>query len=412
LHLSLNSQPEDDVSRRWFLLAGAAALAAPVVAAPLLLAPRQEIHALPEPAMIDPAEHARTIAAMRPPKRTRPAIAVIASNAATEVTDLLVPFNVLARSGVGDVFIVADRAEPVPLHPFSKFGQGAALFSVDPQLTMQAFDERWPDGADYVIVPAIEPRDDAAATSWIRAQREKGATIVSVCAGALTLGVAGLLNGRRATTHWAYIDDLRRANPNMQWVPDRRYVADDGVVTATGISASIPVSLALIEAIAGPLKARQVADELGVAHWDERHRSDRFQLTTERKKTFLRNWLSFWRHQTLGVPVNEGADETALAFTVDVWSRTSLSSLVTFGDQDTLQSLHGLTIRPTRRSGAVRVDELQASPLSTTPALTVDRELAEVASRFGAGTADIVALAMEYPWTTRAAAAGLAREGE
>lgn len=389
--------------RRTFLIGGAAALAVPLIAAPILLAPGSGAPPLPEPLPIDPAEHARTIAAMRPPKRARPVIAILALNAATEVTDLLGPFNVLARAGIVDVFIVAEHASPVQLYPFSSFGRGPMLFSIDPQMTMDAFDRRWPEGADYVIVPAIDPRDAAPATRWIRAQRAGGATIVSVCAGALTVGAAGLLDGRRATTHWAYLDDLRSKHPTMTWIRDRRYVADNGIVSATGISASIPTSLALVEAIGGASRARAVAQELGVTHWDERHLSSAFRLTNERRKTFVRNWLSFWRRHSLGLPISDGIDEIALAFTADVWSRTALSEIAVTSDAETVRSLHGLSIHPVVRSGDAHVDETLPAPSPQMPAQAVSRELDRVAARFGRPTADIVALAMEYRWAPAAA---------
>ena len=59
----------------------------------------------------------------------------------------------------------------------------------------------------------------------------------------------------------------------MTWKQDRRYVADNGVISTTGVSASIPVSLALVEAIAGTERANELAAELGVAAFDETHDS-------------------------------------------------------------------------------------------------------------------------------------------
>ena len=138
-------------------------------------------------------------------------------NEATEVTDFLVPYGVLQRANVADVIAVAERLTPVPLHPFSAFSRGPELLSVEPQSTTRAFDERYPDGADYVVVPAMMPRDNQFVVDWIVAQHRKGAKIFSVCAGSLTLAAADLLDGRRATTHWAYIRELQKAHPTMQW---------------------------------------------------------------------------------------------------------------------------------------------------------------------------------------------------
>jgi putative intracellular protease/amidase len=357
----------------------------------------------PAAAAVVDAEHTRTIEAMRPPKRARPVIAILALNEATEVTDLLVPYGVLQRADVADVTVVAERAAPVPLHPFSALSRGPELLRIEPQSTARDFDERYPDGADYVVVPAMEPRNNQFVIDWIVAQQRKGAKIFSVCAGSLTLAAAGLLDGRRATTHWAYIRDLRKAHPTMQWVQDRRYVADNGISTSTGITASIPATVALVEAIAGREKAQRLAQDLGVANWDARHRSASFQLTWKHQKTFLRNWLSIWRRETLGIPVNEAVDEISLGLTVDAYSRTALSTVVTVGTSgEAVRSRHGLMIHPNTPHPTAVVDHMLPPPRSEAPALAIDSELAHIASRFGLPSADIVALVTEYPWLAKA----------
>src|SRR4051794_9970725 len=93
--------------------------------------------------------------------------------------------------------------------------------------------------------------DEPAVLQWIRRQAAKGAVVIGVCAGAKVVANAGLLDGRRATTHWYHLRELRERHPAIRYVPDRRFVVDRGVATTTGISASIPMSLTLIEAIAG-----------------------------------------------------------------------------------------------------------------------------------------------------------------
>jgi putative intracellular protease/amidase len=387
------------VDKRLIFLSVGVAIALLAVAVPLVLAPGKYPAPSPAATAIESSEHLRTIETMRPPKRGRPVITIVALNEATEVTDLLVPYGVLQRADVADITVVAERSTPVPLHPFSRLGMGPELLRIEPQSTTRAFDERYPDGADYIVVPAIMPRDNQFIMDWIVAQYGKGAKIVSVCAGALTVGAGGLLDGRRATTHWSYISDLREAHPTMQWVPDRRYVADNGVMTSTGITATLPATVALVEAIAGRAKAERLAQDLGMADWDARHRSSAFQLTWEHQKTFLRNWLSFWRRETLRVPVGEGVDEIALALTVDAYSRTALSTVVTVGvTGEAVRSKHGLMIHPLTSNQAAAAEEMLPPPRSDAPALTIDRELAHIAARFDRPTADIVALTIEYPW--------------
>jgi transcriptional regulator GlxA family with amidase domain len=105
--------------------------------------------------------------------------------------------------------------------------------------------------------------DEPAALTWIKSQATKGAMIIGVCAGAKVVAAAGLLTDKRATTHWYYLEELRKKYPAIHYVADRRLVVDEGVVTTTGISASMPMALTLIEAIAGRDKAQAVGRDLG-----------------------------------------------------------------------------------------------------------------------------------------------------
>jgi transcriptional regulator GlxA family with amidase domain len=144
------------------------------------------------------------------------------------------PYGVLRRSNVADVALIATSPGPVKLFP---------VLTVEPQATIAEFDAQHPDGADYVIVPAMSRDDDPAALAWIRTQAAKGATIIGVCAGAKVVAEAGLLDGRRATTHWYYLKELRDKHPSVRYVADRRLVVDRGVATTTGITASMPIAL-------------------------------------------------------------------------------------------------------------------------------------------------------------------------
>jgi transcriptional regulator GlxA family with amidase domain len=389
---------EADMRKRTILLGLGATLLLPLIAAPIVLAPGQvATDTLPAEA-VEEAEQAQIIEAMRPPKRERPVIAIVAWNNATEVSDFLSAYGVLRRADVADVTVVAERAEPVQLYP---------SLSIEPEATMRAFDERYPDGADYIVVPAMDPGNDPFVADWIAAQYRKGARIVSICNGSRMLATAGLLDGRRATAHWSAIPELQEKHPTMRWVQDRRYVTDNGVMTSTGISANVPVMLALVEAIGGRETAVRVAGELGVTNWDARHRSSAFELTREHKKTFVRNTLTFWRRETIGIPVVENVDEVALGLTVDAYSRTALTKVITVGNNGkAVRSRHGLMIRPDRPIETATVDDMLPAPRSDAPAMTLERELPRIASRYDRPTAAIVALVMEYPWAadyTRAA---------
>ena len=123
--------------------------------------------------------------------------------------------------------------------------------------------------------PGHEPRRrPGGARNGSRARRPRARSIIGVCAGAKVVGEAGLLDGKRATTHWYYVEELREKHPAIHYVADRRLVVDQGVATTTGVTASMPMSLTLIEAIAGREKAEAVGRDIGLTHWDARHDSE------------------------------------------------------------------------------------------------------------------------------------------
>jgi putative intracellular protease/amidase len=346
----------------------------------------------PAPATTDaPATDSREAQAMvdalKAPKRPRPVVAVVGINDATETNDYLMPAGILRRANVADVTLVATHAGPVRLYP---------ALAVQPDATVAEFDMRYRDGADYVIVPAMSRDDDPVALTWIKNQAAKRATVIAVCAGAKVAAAAGLLDGRRATTHWYYLRELRR-NPNIVYVKDRRFVVDRHVVTTTGITAAMPMSLTLVEAIAGRPRAAVVARDLGLARWDARHDSGAFTLTRPFALTVLRNAVAFWRREALGIALSPGIDEVSLALVADAWSRTYRSRAITFASTaGVIASANGVRIMPDRVSSSWPPDRLLPA-IGRRPFETLDKALAEIRDRYGMQTAAIVAMQLEYP---------------
>src|SRR5258705_10280613 len=334
-------------------------------------------------------ERDAAIAALKPPKRQRPLIAIIGINDATETTDYLMPYGILTRADVADVVTLATQPGPMTLFPTLK---------VEPQATVAEFDTQHPDGADYIIVPAMSRDDDPEALQWIRSQSGKGAIVIGVCAGAKVVGDAGLLHGKRATTHWYSIKELRGKHPTMRYVEDRRLVVDQRVATTTGITASMPMSLTLIEAIAGRDKARAVGRDIGLADWDARHESDAFKFTRPFALTAIRNTAAFWSHERLGIELKPGVDEVSLALVADAWSRTYRSQAVTFASAaGAQQTRNGIRILPDEVATSWPAERTLPSVADRKPAEALDDALHGIAARYGAGTTDFVALQLEYP---------------
>ncbi|MDO7836275.1 DJ-1/PfpI family protein [Sphingobium sp. HBC34] len=334
-------------------------------------------------------EQQQAISGLKPPKRPHPVVAILADNRGSETTDLMIPYAVLKRAGLADVAVVSSDLSPIALMP---------ALSIRPQSTLEAFDLAYPEGADYVIVPAFHHDDrDGPLVTWLRKQAASRATIIGICEGAKVLGRAGLLDGRAATTHWYAIDALQRAYPTMRWQPDRRYVVDRGVVTTTGVTASLPISLALVEVIGGADAAARLSSQLGVASHDAAHRSDDFRLNANWVMQLLANRIAVWNHETIGIPVADGVDDIALALTSDVWSRTYRSKAFALSQSDTITTRDGLILLPDHKAKAA-TDRLIPLDDHVAPALALDRALSDIASRYGHRTAGFVALQLEYPW--------------
>lgn len=340
------------------------------------------------PATSDPAlaeqQAAVFVAALKPRRPGRPLIAVLARNEGTETTDFLVTHAVLSRSGVADVHAVAPRRGRVSLYP---------VLAVEVSEDLASFDKAHPSGADYVIVPALDDADNPAINAWLRQQAERGARIISVCAGALILGHAGLLDNRRFTTHWYYRKTVLERHAGAVYVPHQRYVVDGEVATATGITASVPAMLALVEAIGGRAKAQALAAELGVESWNPAHDSSRFGLDAGLRWNYVRTRAEFWRHEKWAVNVRDGMDDIALAFAADAWSRTGLIDVVAAG-MPRVKLRSGLTLLAQRTP-----DIGERMPLATAvqPVRQLDRTLCEIGERFGAAASERVRMELEYP---------------
>ncbi|CRM06774.1 MULTISPECIES: GlxA family transcriptional regulator [unclassified Pseudomonas] len=137
--------------------------------------------------------------------------------------------------------------------------------SVD-TLPLAQFD---PAALDTLIVPGAPAIQQALAANtdlvdWLRHASTRARRTASVCSGTFLLAQAGLLQGRRAATHWAMCDMLKRGFPSIDVDMDAIFVQQGNVWTSAGVSAGIDLALALVEADCGRHVALQVARELVV----------------------------------------------------------------------------------------------------------------------------------------------------
>ncbi|MEX3815118.1 GlxA family transcriptional regulator [Paraburkholderia sp. BR13439] len=193
-----------------------------------------------------------------------------------------------------EVFNVSERGGPV------RSSSGLALLT-------EAIDHRV---FDTVIFAGSNPADigpPPGLLQYVRRSAETARRTASVCTGAFVLAEAGLLDGRRVTTHWYHAHELRTRFPSVTVDDDRIFIEDGLIWTSAGMSAGIDLALALVENDLGANLARAVARDLVVYHWrtggQSQHsallelepKSDRIQAVLTYAKQNLREPLSIER---------------------------------------------------------------------------------------------------------------------
>jgi transcriptional regulator GlxA family with amidase domain len=200
-----------------------------------------------------------------------PQQAIRATQTSRRVIFLLLPqVNLLDLGGPAQVFDVANHfGASYEIHfcastPNIITAQGLTLGALEPLPV--------PRADDLVIIPGprLEPpvpgRDWMlpATTNWLREAHAAGADLASVCTGAAALGEAGLLDGRRCTTHWEMIEAMRQRYPKALVQDAVIYTHDDRITTSAGIASGIDMALSLLEREHGPLFTAKVARYLVV----------------------------------------------------------------------------------------------------------------------------------------------------
>ena len=130
----------------------------------------------------------------------------------------------------------------------------------------EAFDQRVFDTVIVVGGDAILEQAPEAVLDYVRASAHTSRRTASICSGAFVMAQAGLLDGRRATTHWAYARQLQERFASIKVEADRIYVIDGSIWTSAGMTAGIDLALAMVEKDYGAELARSVAQKLVMYH--------------------------------------------------------------------------------------------------------------------------------------------------
>lgn len=180
-----------------------------------------------------------------------------------EILDFAGPFEVFSTASR-----VFRRLHPDSEPPFRAFTVAASPARIEARgglLLQPDFTFSGHPPIDVLLIPGgviAAGMENPAVISWIAAQAAKARLTASVCTGSFLLGKAGLLTGKRATTHWEDIADLRGLLPETEILAGTRWVDEGTIVTAAGISAGLDMSLHLVERLAGRELAVRTARQM------------------------------------------------------------------------------------------------------------------------------------------------------
>jgi putative intracellular protease/amidase len=175
----------------------------------------------------------------------RVAVAVVLGASGSVITDALGPYEVFARSPRFFVYTVSAS------RPTAMLSGGLAVV---PDYALEEVDAGVAPEPDVVVVPAVagpNGKKEAPLREWITRRSDRGAHLLGVCNGSRLLAATGLLDGRRATSHWSSMSGLERSRPQVDWVRGQRYIQDGTLTTTAGVTSGVFGALRLVEQLAG-----------------------------------------------------------------------------------------------------------------------------------------------------------------
>jgi transcriptional regulator GlxA family with amidase domain len=171
--------------------------------------------------------------------------------------------------GPMEVFSMANRFSDAPAYEIMLASADGGTIACNSGLALggSVALEDLPEDLDTILVAggskdALRRESGGRVPEWLNRRAGTTRRIGSVCSGAFVLAATGMLDGRRATTHWDFCDEMRRFRPAVQLEPDAIFVADPPYYTSAGVTAGIDLCLSLVEADFGPQLALDVARNL------------------------------------------------------------------------------------------------------------------------------------------------------
>ena len=271
--------------------------------------------------------------------------AILMSNAGTELTDLLGPYEILASSGAFHVYTVA---------PEKRLSPTTGAVDIVPQYSFK--DAPTPD---LLVIPAILDPSNPEEREWVRATARSASLTLVLCEGARIAALAGILDNHYATSHFVALKSLPELYPQIHWVQGARYVSDGNVISSAGITASLDATLYAIEKLKSRETAENTASGLGYS-WNRLDDPSGPALTAALKdsaapKLGAADYFQLvlkggfdWTKHSVSVFLYPGVSELAVAAALDTYPRALTAHISTLAKTRSLiTTRHGLSLYPT-----------------------------------------------------------------
>src|SRR5512132_1005018 len=290
----------------------------------------------------------------KPVSEGRLAVAVVLGASGSVITDALGPYEVFARSPNFFVYTVSAS------RPTAMLAGGLAVV---PDYSLEDVDGGVAPEPDVVVVPALaapKGKKEAPLREWITRRVDRGAHLLGVCNGSRLLAATGLLDGRRATSHWSSISGLQRSRPQVDWVGGQRYVQDGTLTTTAGVTSGAFGALRLVEQLAGAGEAQRVGQQLAYPGWSLHGPTEiRAQRWAPNELALLLAVAFPWWRPTVGVGLVDGIGELEVAAPFEVYASSFAARTVPIAAEATVTTRHGLRLVATpANAGALRIDRL------------------------------------------------------
>lgn len=306
---------------------------------------------------------------------SKPIAVLVAGNGGTEITDLLPPYEELARTGAFDLYVVAPERRPSPLVNNLLEESGVDLL---PDLSLAEYDERIGRPPALLVVPFLPQYtgEDAALLPWLRRNAGPNTQLLTICAGSGVLAASGVIDGRTVTSHHGWLERFQRRNPAVHFIGGARWVEDGNLISSAGLTAGTDATLMTIERMLGPQAAARAVETAGYRHGNFLEQP---AFTPPPLNLAALPRAAWGGRSVVGLLLPEGFSEADLAALADTWASTLDAKTlgVSLGDGP-IRSRHGLRVVPAKALAAA-TSELARILVPRSTDADAEREAARLA---------------------------------